>query len=303
MEKQRVNRITAVYSDDMVTMSLYKTHTRLTTLTNEDVGIKPFSESGASNKPAYTAYCKEVLINLLQNDGITGFYYDPKSQQEQENGMPRKFDANTFATWSKQIVKDTITKMKLINTAIHVSDNDIIPNITETYKDGHIKYANAEIPISIKHGDQSLGASVLSEIRSGQMTKPKKFKVGDKELGFNPTAIKSIVKGEDKGAKQDTGKSNIGTVVQSKTGTIKKDELKSTENAKSQVDQKHVEQPENVTKAPDKPKENIKKPQDEPQRKSRRGKIVQDQVEADYIKDMTSSSSSISKLMAHIKNS
>jgi len=201
--KQRINKITATFMGDGVSMSLYRTHNKIGTLTNSDIDIKPFAESGAANKPAYMAYCKETLINLLQNGGVEGYYYDPKPQNEQaESGMPRKFDANTFAQWSKQIVLDVTGKMELPGIAVGISDKqDIEPKVDERYKDGAIKYGSTIIPIEIKYDSQpNINAIVTVQIRSGQLSKPKKFVVGDKELGLNPTAIKSLVKGDDKPA-------------------------------------------------------------------------------------------------------
>lgn len=210
MDKQRVNKITAVYNtEDGVTITLYKTHTKLATVTNKDISVPDFKDSGTVNKPAYMVYCKETLMNLLENGGIEGFYYDPKNESEQsKTGVPKKFDDNSFAQWAKQIVNDVINGMALDDIPIAVSDRDMEIQVTERYKDGYIKYGNTSVPVAIG----IIGADVPVEIRSGQLSKPKKININGESKGLNPTTIKSLVK-SDKNNEIRSGESTKGDEV------------------------------------------------------------------------------------------
>lgn len=193
---ERVNRITAVFNtEDGVTMTLYRTHTKLLELSNKDIAVDSFKESGTVNKPAYMLYCKETLVNLLENGGVTGYYYDPKNNSEQsKSGIPSKFNEGTFIDWAKTTVMGILDGMDLgENIVPDICDVEMMAHVTERYKDGNIKYASVNVPVRFN----SVLAKVPVDIKSGQLTKPKKIEVKDEMKGFNPTTIKALVKADE----------------------------------------------------------------------------------------------------------
>ena len=79
ISKIRVNKVTVnVDKHDGTTISLYKTNNLLGILTEEDIDIPPFHSSGVSLK-AYQMYCKDFVIELLNNDGIKTNYANPNT--------------------------------------------------------------------------------------------------------------------------------------------------------------------------------------------------------------------------------
>lgn len=184
MESTRVNKITVTvdkkYGD--VKISLYKTNELLGTLSDYDLELPDFQTSGVSLK-AYQSYCKDYVIELLNNDGIPGYYYEPKTE-----GQSVKYDPGSF---KKGIIE-------YIDGVIGDRYEYIIPPFTERiesterYKDGYIKNAVGEVDVRIKTYDVQF--TVISEIKSGQLCRPKVIKYKDEEFSFNITSINRIIK-------------------------------------------------------------------------------------------------------------
>lgn len=183
MEKCRVNRITVNIdkrTDDTV-ISLYKTNTLLGTINADELEIESFQRSGVSAK-AYQAYCKDIIINLLDNDGIEGYYYDPK---EERAGV--KYGTSEFMSACADYIDNVIDN----NHDWKRTHNDEILQI-EQYNDGYIKNAKCAVEISITGYDARL--RVIGEIKSGQMCRPRVFTYKDTEYTFNITNINRIIK-------------------------------------------------------------------------------------------------------------
>lgn len=200
MEKQRVNKITGSFNTDGgVTISLYRTRNKLGTVTNEELNIPSMEESGAQNKNVYMTYCKDFVINLLKNDGIEGYYYDDTNTSEQSaNGYPSKFNKADFIKYSGIMITDTICK--LLGDGYNVMVGAKEPhdvNVTESYKDGMIKYAS--IPLNVAIATDAFIADVVipAEIRSGQLCKPKTFMGDNEEYKFNITNLKKFLSKND----------------------------------------------------------------------------------------------------------
>lgn len=179
----RVNRI-AVNVDkkyDEVKVSLYKTNELLGTLTEEDLRLTPFSQSGVSMK-VYQAYCKDLVIELLNNDAIPGYYYEPKSDNHS-----MKYDSAGFKKgineYIDSIIGDKYTYKIPMTERIEVS---------ERYKDAYIKNATAEFDVRLTQYDIKI--VILAEIKSGQLCRPKIMKYEDTEYSFNITNIGRIIK-------------------------------------------------------------------------------------------------------------
>jgi len=180
----RVNRIAITVDKkyDEVKISLYKTNDLLGTFTGDDLPDLPqFSQSGVSLK-AYQAYCKDYIIELLNNDGIPGFYYEPKAESK---GV--KYSPGEFKSGIKDYVQDLIGDRYEYRIPM---DEEV--NIIEQYKDKFIKDATGRFNVKLLSED--LTFTVLGEIKSGQLCRPKKIEFGGKEFAFNITSVKEIIK-------------------------------------------------------------------------------------------------------------
>lgn len=200
MEKQRVNKVTGSFNaDGGVTLTLYRTRNKLGTITNTELNIPTMEESGAQNKNVYMAYCKDFVINLLKNDGIEGYYYDDTQKSEQSaNGLPSKFNKDSFIKYSKEIVESTIGKLLGDGYQAMSSNKEAHDvNVTESYKDGMIKYANVTLDVAIANDVSVVDIKVPMEIRSGQLCKPKVFITNEEEKKFNVTNLKKLLGGSE----------------------------------------------------------------------------------------------------------
>jgi hypothetical protein len=183
MEGTKVNRITVNVDKkyDEVKISLYKTNELLGTLDEYDLDLPSFSTSGVSLK-AYQAYCKDFVIELLNNDGIPGYYYEPKAE-----GQSIKYDPTTFKKGTVEYIDGLIGD----RYAYTIPCTDRIIS-AERYKDGYIKDAIGEVDVRMDSFDITF--IVVSEIKSGQLCRPKIIKFREQEYSFNITNINRIIK-------------------------------------------------------------------------------------------------------------
>ena len=183
MESTRVNKITVTvdkkYGD--VRISLYKTNELLGTLDEYDLNLPSFLTSGVSLK-AYQSYCKDYVIELLNNDGIPGYYYEPKADSKSI-----KYDPTSFKKGIIEYIDGVIGDR--YEYTIPMTDRI---ESAERYKDGYIKNAVGEVDVKIE--SYNVIFTVVSEIKSGQLCRPKIIKFRGVEYGFNITNINRIIK-------------------------------------------------------------------------------------------------------------
>jgi hypothetical protein len=236
MDKIRVNKITSVFNEDGgVTITLYKTHNKLGQLTSDELGIATFAESGATSKAVYMQYCKDTVTELLKNDGVDGFYYDPTTKGPQaENGYPNKFDRASFLRLGIELVKsrveECIGNLDITIDSMPTDDGFLPVDIQEAYKDGLLKYATVPIRVILTSDGVFKNLVVPTSIRSGQLCKPKLFIINEIEKSLNQTNIKGLfveVKASKPKVVSDTPKISI------KDGVPKDAELISIENTKT----------------------------------------------------------------------
>lgn len=179
----RVNKITVNVDKDYdeVKISLYCTNSLLGILSDEDLDIPQFSQSGVSLK-AYQLYVKDYVIELMNNGGIPGYYYEQKSE-----GQSIKYDASSFKKGVGEYVQSIIGDK--YEYTLPMTERI---NITDRYKDMHINNATAEIDVRLTQFD--IKFTVFAEIKSGQLCRPRVIKFGDKEYSFNVTNIGRIIK-------------------------------------------------------------------------------------------------------------
>ena len=198
MDGQRVNRVAVLLNGDGAIVSLYRTNTKLGDVTNGDIGIPDFKESNMPNKMVYMNYCTDFMVNLLENGGVEGFYYEAK--QTVEDGKPKKYDKSTFESGAY----NTLTKAldTILNSCAHIKyevmRHDTQVEVTEKYKDNYVKYAKADFSVSIESGDKCEVIIIPVYMKSGQMCKPKVVIHDGVERSLNITTINNIMRGNDK---------------------------------------------------------------------------------------------------------
>ena len=199
MENQRVNRVAVLLNGDGAIVSLYRTNTKLGEVSNKDLAIPNFKDSNMPNKMVYMNYCRDFMINLLENGGIEGYYYEAK-QTVEDDGKPKKYDKITFTSGAYNILTKTLDG--ILNSSAHIKydimKNDTQVEVTEKYKDNHVKYAKADISISLEAGDKCEVIIIPVYMKSGQMCKPKMLIHDGIERSLNMTTINNILRGQDK---------------------------------------------------------------------------------------------------------
>ena len=195
-DKKKVNKITVSVDEFGANISLYKTNVKYGELTNTDINVPNFDSSGLPNKMVYSQYCKDVVINLLQNDGIEGFYYEEKQQVEGS----QKYDLADFIKNTYEALGNILSDMtngKHITYEIKSNpnvSNDTCTDISERYKDGNIKNGMAKFDIVLAKEDKRIDVTVQMFIKSGQMCRPKVMLFNSDEMSFNITTIQSLLR-------------------------------------------------------------------------------------------------------------
>ncbi len=198
-DKIRVNRVAVQVNGDIAVISLYKNNIRLAEFTNIEIGVPDYYNSKIPNKTMYQTYCRNVTINLLQNNGINGYYYDEKKIPEVSDGV------QTYCKYSIPLFHGKSVKMvdKLMQKSF--DDTDIvyeilddatvdISKITEKYKDGNIKYGTMTINVAL---NKQYKIGVVCAIKSGQICKPKVIIFGGKEQPLNTNLLCKIARGRE----------------------------------------------------------------------------------------------------------
>jgi hypothetical protein len=183
MDDVRVNKITVNVDikDDYTTISLYRTNKLLGSLQEDELGIESFGKSGVSLK-AYQMYCRDIVINLLDNGGIKGYYYEPKSESESV-----KYGMGQFRSACSDYISDILGD----GYEFTMTQNDIEHEI-EQYSDKYIKDARVDFEVLLRQ--YNIRFKVCAEIKSGQMCRPKTFIYNNNEYNLNITNINKVVK-------------------------------------------------------------------------------------------------------------
>lgn len=186
----RINKVTVNIGDDYdpATISLYRTNTKLAEITSDMLDIPLLCDVPEVGKVKYQQYCKDMVINLLENGGIEGYYWEPKKEQVSEDGKPivRKFNKSAFRQEAVNKLSAILEQMGVKFTINQFADDTV--EVTEKYKDGNIKYGSTVIQAKVN----STTIKVLFELRSGQMCKPKQYQVDNQTYALNTTNINKL---------------------------------------------------------------------------------------------------------------
>ena len=195
-DKIRVNRVAVQICGDVGVISLCKNNAKLAEFTNIDVGIPDFYNSKIPNKALYQTYCRNTTINLLQNNGIDGYFYDEKKSTPDTEQSYCKHGVGSFHSVSIKMVEDLMHKVfdgTDISYTISRNDDVIdIANIAEKYKDGNIKYATMNIGVTF---NKQYNINVVCMIKSGQVCKPKTIIFNEEEHPITNNLLRKIARG------------------------------------------------------------------------------------------------------------
>lgn len=193
----RVNKVTVYVGTergDNSTITLYRTNSKLAEITNDKLGIPDFTDADV-DKNTYQAYCKEVVINLLENDGIEGFHWEPK-QTESDTTTVRKFNSGALRAEAVsrvgEILDNIVGNTDITYEIIKFKDDGV--NVADRYKDMNIKFGSTNVIVSLKKSDTTIQAVITIELRSGQMCKPKTFTIDGIQHQLNVTTLIKIFK-------------------------------------------------------------------------------------------------------------
>jgi len=192
----RVNRVTVyvgVEHGETSLITLCKNNQKLAEILNADIEVPNFSDSCTENKNTYQSYCKDLVINLLQNGGIEDFYYEEK--EHTDDNEVRKYGTSTFKIAALNRLNEQLEAMlegKGIGVVMNQYANE--PEITERYKDGNVKFGYVDAVVNIEDEKRRMDITIRCEIKSGQICKPKKFELNNEEYPLNATSIARLLK-------------------------------------------------------------------------------------------------------------
>lgn len=215
MELARVNKITTSFiGGGVMQASFYKTHSKLGSVKSDDekvaeLGYQPLvaGEGEEITSSQRLAHFKE----FIQSNAVQfGYTYDPVDRRTDGNKFPSKYDKVTFAETAIRVVTDKLAEIveklgkpvaslikakalaegTVAGAEVVTTVDDIEVNITEEYKNGSIKYADANVEAIITLGGEGIKINVPMALVSGQLKKPKLI---NDDKAFTMTSIKNLL--------------------------------------------------------------------------------------------------------------
>lgn len=219
MELVRANKATAYWSGNGVAVAnFYKTHDKVAAVKSDDQSVVDagFKMPESTENMQVTAQDKLAAFKnfVLANASVFGVQYDPVDRRTDEFKFPNKYTEELFREYSRKIAISAIGTMvgkvqsnvidrmikgghKQAGTVLDygISEAPASVEISESYKNGNLKYANAVYDIVFQVGtDEKDAAQVQSTIKvelvSGQIKKPREFGDG---LALTTVGIKGFL--------------------------------------------------------------------------------------------------------------
>ena len=124
------------------------------------------------------------MQDLLENGGVEGFYYEEK----QSTGQQTKFSTSEFMSESRRRIKEAIKNWFDEEPKMIEYEDQYV--VSEKYKDGTPKNISGTFKVRFRNRE----FTVLNDMKSGQVTSPKRLIYKEENMPFNMTTIKSICK-------------------------------------------------------------------------------------------------------------
>lgn len=204
----RANKITAYWGGGGVAIAnFYKTHSKVGILRSdsEEVANAGFKMPESTEDMQVTAQDKLAAFKnfVMANATMFGIQYDPVDRRNDDCKFPNTYNEDAFRQYSREIAINSIGAIinkvqtnvvdKLISSGIKpegtvvdfgISDTATKVDITESYKNGNIKYAQAEYDILFQIAQMDGGnaiepiqanSTIIIDLVSGQLKKPREF--------------------------------------------------------------------------------------------------------------------------------
>lgn len=213
-ELVRANKITAFWSGDgIATGNFYRTHDKvLVVRSNDQEVIKAgFTMPEDTEENPVTSQQKlEAFKTFLQvNAGVFNIQYDPVDRRADEFKFPNKYNEENFKEYSHKMAVSAINAcMEKVQAGVidrmikggHIAETtnfqygvgevtDAKIEITEAYKNGSLKYAVAQYPVSFGVDGNMIDTSITTELVSGQLKKPRSIA----DCALTMSAIKGLM--------------------------------------------------------------------------------------------------------------
>lgn len=210
-ELVRSNKVTAYWEGDGVAVGVfYRTHDKIATIKSDsvEVGKAGFKFPEGTDEEPVTAQQKLEAYKtfLMTNASTFGIMYDPVDRRQDEYKFPSRYDNDSFAEYSKKMTEKVISDcLDKVNSNVivsmvkngHVADGTVAQygiddnpeiEVSESYKNGGIKYGTAKYGVVFDVNGQQLADSITVEIVSGQLKKPRELEKGS----ITMTSLKNI---------------------------------------------------------------------------------------------------------------
>lgn len=205
---KRANRVTAYWGGEGVAIAnFYKTHDKVGILRSDSEEVKNagFKMPESTEDVQVTAQDKLAAYKnfVMANAAMFGIQYDPVDRRNGDFKFPNTYNEETFRKFSRDIAINTINAViakvqtnvidKLIASGAKpegttvdfgISDEPTKVDITETYKNGNLKYAQATFDIVFQtakmDGENAIEpiqeqSTIIIDLVSGQLKKPREF--------------------------------------------------------------------------------------------------------------------------------
>lgn len=207
----RSNKVTAYWEGDGVAIGqFYRTHDKILTVKSNDADVvnAGFVFPEGTDEAPVTAQQKLEAFKtfLMTNASVFGIQYDPVDRRAEEFKFPSRYDEENIKEYSKKMLENALAGAteKVRNNVIanmikagHLAEGtdiqfgigDATVNVSETYNNGGIKYAEVIYPVAFVVDGQQTVTEGTVQLVSGQLKKPRELK----DVALTMTAIKTFL--------------------------------------------------------------------------------------------------------------
>lgn len=207
----RANKVTAYWEGDGIAIGqFYKTHDKILTIKSNDASVvnAGFTFPETAGEAVVTAQQKLEAFKtfLMTNAAVFGVSYDPVDRRSDEFKFPNRYDSENILEYSKKMLEtalsDTVGKVNnnviagmiksgnlAEGTSLQFGIGDATLNVSESYNNGGIKYAEVVYPVAFAVGDTQVATEATVQLVSGQLKKPRELK----DTAMTMTGVKGFL--------------------------------------------------------------------------------------------------------------
>lgn len=189
---QRIDKITVVIEYGKTKINLCRRNQIVHTLYASEIKLPEYDNRVQKTK--YINTVKQYVEEMFKKGVIEGCFF-----QERE-GKSSKYDNSAASNNAEEKIVSEFGKLQEDLLCV-IMVLDAVVDVTERYKDKYIKYGIVKSKTKISAGGKEGTFNILTEIRSGQMCKPK-IEYGDKLLNITNLNVKIVLNAQTKSNKQ-----------------------------------------------------------------------------------------------------